>query len=199
VIHALILDFGGVLARPQSTAALERLATAAGLSQNDFVRRYWQHRRDYDDGLPAAEYWTRVLECEGSADPRKLAGLIDADIASWTEYRDELWEIAAAFRAPGGRTAMLSNGVPEIVEVFRRERDLDAFFDAVVISYEVGCSKPDPKIYRLCLDRLGVDAARALFVDDLPQNLETAAELGMQTLHFTSDADLATLRSRLRL
>ena len=191
---ALILDFGGVLARAQDPASLRRLARLAKLSNDEFVRRYRQHRAAYDDGLPAQDYWARVIarECE----PALLQDLIRADIDSWTVYRDGMWNLAAEFRARGGRTAMLSNGVPEIVDVIRRHRELDDFFDAVVISFEVGCSKPDPRIYRICLEKLGVDAPDALFVDDLPANLDAAAGLGLQTFLFKGDEDLPALRAQ---
>ena len=197
MLSALILDFGGVLARAQDPAAIRRLAGLAKLPKEEFVRRYWQHRAAYDDGLPARDYWSRVLERE--CEPALVQDLIRADIDSWTVYRDALWNIAAEFRARGGRTAMLSNGVPEIVDVIRRHRELDDFFDAVIISYEVGCSKPDPRIYRICLEKLGVDAPLALFVDDFPANIDAAEGLGLQTFLFKGDEDLPALRARLGL
>jgi putative hydrolase of the HAD superfamily len=195
VLRALILDFGGVLARAQDPAAIRRLAGLATLPKDEFVRRYWQHRAAYDSGLPAADFWARVLERE--CDASIVQDLIRADIDSWTVYREAVWTMAAEFRARGGRTAMLSNGVPEIVDVIRRHRDLDDFFDAVIISCEVGCAKPDPRIYRIALARLGVDAPAAIFVDDVAANLDAAAGLGLQTLLFRGDEDLPGLRARL--
>ena len=197
VLRALILDFGGVLVHAQNPAALRRLARLAKLPDEDFVRRYWEHRVAYDGGLPVADYWARVLDRQ--CDEQTLQDLIRADVDSWTVYRDEVWSLASAFRARGGRAAILSNGVPEIVDVIRRHRDLADFFDAVIISCEVGCAKPDPAIYRMALERLGVGARDALFVDDLPQNVDAAAALGLQTLLFRGDEDLPELRERLGL
>ncbi len=82
---------------------------------------------------------------------------------------------------------MLSNGVPEIVARIRADHDLASLFDAVVISYEVQLAKPEPEIYRVALDRLGVPAFDALFVDDRAENIDAARELGLQTLLFTGD------------
>lgn len=199
-VDALILDFGEVLVRPQSRDAIARMAQLVNISAGDFQNRYWSHRLAYDGGLTAAEYWRRVLEGLDVPSPemdRLVTDLIGADYDSWTVYRPEVWEIAAAFRASGGRTAILSNGVPEIMGRLRTERSLAEFFDAIVVSYEVACAKPDPAIYGICLDRLRVPAESALFVDDRVENLEAAARLGIQTLHFTRDESVEELRMRL--
>jgi len=197
-VKGLILDFGEVLTRAQPLHLVEDMARLAGMAIDDFRARYWRHRADYDGGLTGIEYWARVLDgVDVSA--ATIEQLIEIDAASWSDFRPEVWEITAAFRARGGRTAMLSNGVHEIIARIRAGRHLDTWFDAVVVSCEVGHCKPDPAIYRICLDRLGCTAADTLFVDDRVENLEAAAAEGLKTLHFTGDASVQTLRERLRL
>jgi putative hydrolase of the HAD superfamily len=56
-------------------------------------------------------------------------------------------------------------------------------YDALVVSSEVGLRKPDPAIYRLAADKLGIAPSRCVFVDDVVANLPPAAELGMATIH----------------
>jgi putative hydrolase of the HAD superfamily len=196
-LAALILDYGEVLVRPQSAVAIERMAHLANLDPAEFRRRYWQHRREYDSGtLSGPDYWRTVND---TLPLESIAAVEHADYESWIDYREEVWTIAAAFRARGGRTAILSNGVPEVMVRVTRERDLARTFDVVIVSYEVGVTKPDARIYELCLSRLGVEAAAALFVDDRPENIDGAARVGMQTLHFTGDASVDALRSTLGL
>ncbi len=195
---ALILDFGEVLTRPQPRDAVERMAAIARLPVDQFVSRYWRHRGAYDGGLPVAEYWRRVLEMDGD-EVAALDDLIAADAASWSDYRGEVWDIAAAFRARGRRTAMLSNGVPEVIGRVRADRPLDAWFDVVIVSCEVGRCKPDPAIYEMCIDRLGIPAESTLFVDDRTENLEAAEAVGLRTLRFAGDATVPVLRTLLDL
>jgi putative hydrolase of the HAD superfamily len=197
---ALILDFGEVLTRPQPRRAVERMASIAQLPVDEFVSRYWRHRAAYDGGLPVADYWRRVLEADdGDFGAPLLDELIAADAASWSDYRGEVWDVAAAFRAGGRRTAMLSNGVPEVIGRVRAERSLDAWFDVVIVSCEVGRCKPDPAIYEMCIDRLGIPAASTLFVDDRTENLQAAAAVGLQTLCFSGDETVPVLRTLLGL
>jgi putative hydrolase of the HAD superfamily len=175
------------------------MATLARLPFDEFVSRYWRHRADYDGGLTGEEYWRRVLDGSGSMSAEAIGDLIDADFQSWSDYRPEVWDIAATFRARGGRTAMLSNGVVEIVARLRRERGLDRWFDVVVASCEVGTCKPHQKIYRICLERLGLAADAALFVDDRMENLQAAREIGLHTQHFLGDSSVSDLRRALAL
>lgn len=195
--RGLILDFGQVLVRPQSAPVVAEMARLAGLDVDEFHRRYWRHRPGYDRGEPANRYWRRVIDESAPAArtiDETIAALIDADARSWTDYREELWALAAAFRAQGGATAFLSNGVPEMMARVRAERRLDDYFNVVLVSYEVGYTKPDPRIYELCLSRLGVPAPSALFVDDRPENVEGARRLGLETVLFRGDASMDDVR-----
>jgi putative hydrolase of the HAD superfamily len=76
-----------------------------------------------------------------------------------------------------------------------RVAEVMAMFDLVVESSVEGVRKPDPKIYQLTCERLGVDTDRAIFLDDLGINLKPAKALGMQTIKVLSEeqaiADLA--------
>src|SRR5215471_17561218 len=115
-LEALILDYGNVLTHPQPTDWCESVASLVGVSTEAFREAYWEHRQRYDAGLPAAEYWRRVLETLGHSPRASEVGviidrLVEADVASWTRYREEVWDLALSFRLDGGRTAFLSNGV----------------------------------------------------------------------------------------
>ena len=196
----LILDFGEVLVRAQPAAILEEMAGLAGLDVDEFKRRYWQHRPVYDGGGPAREYWRLVLEGSPPAHQaldRTIAALVDADARSWTDYREEMWTLTSDFRARGWKTALLSNGVPEVMRLVREQRRLADYFDVVIVSYEVGCTKPDPHIYEVCLSQLGVPVESALFVDDRAENIEAARRLGLDALLFRGDESVPELRERL--
>jgi putative hydrolase of the HAD superfamily len=186
--RALILDYGEVLSHPMRPGAIDLMAGQFGVPPAVMSGVYWRHRRDYDLGLTARDYWDLVARDLGSSlDDGMAESLITVDVDAWTDYRDEMWALAATFRAGGGRLGMLSNGVREIVARIRGDHDLPALFDAVVVSYEVQLAKPEPEIYRVALDLLGVAPGEALFVDDRQENIDTARELGMGTLRFTGD------------
>ncbi len=194
---ALILDYGEVLSLPQHPDAIARMASTLGVVPEAFAPVYWRHRRAYDLGLSAGEYWRRVATDLSLAGTPPADDLIAIDVDSWMSFREEMWQLAAGARAAGIRTAVLSNGIREVLARLAIVRPLPAHFDVVVISYEVGCAKPDPEIFQITLDRLGVAPGQALFVDDRVENIDGARRLGIDTLHFTGANPMGELRKRI--
>ncbi len=201
-LRALLLDLGEVLVHAQPPELVRRMAELARVPVPALTQAYWAHRNEYDLRGDARPYWDAVLRDAGSPlaalerDAVRPA-LIELDAESWTQFRDEVWEIAERFRAGGGRTAVLSNCGTEVMNRVRAQRDVGRFFDAMVVSWEVGLMKPDPVIYRLALQRLGVEAPAALFVDDRPQNVAAAEAVGLQALRFTGEESIPALRERI--
>lgn len=198
-IRALVLDYGNVLTEPQKPASVEAMASLIGVPVEAFRTAYWAPRRGYDAGeFRGLEYWAKVLRLLGrpetGANRALIQRLVECDTESWFQYREEVWDLALAVRARGVRTAILTNSPLEIAERMRAERRFATSFDAVVVSAEERCTKPDRRIYEVCLARLGVPPADSLFVDDRADNVEGAAQVGMQTLHFAGEHPLADLR-----
>ncbi|XP_055963190.1 acyl-CoA dehydrogenase family member 10 isoform X2 [Sorex fumeus] len=90
-------------------------------------------------------------------------------------------EAIARIRAKGLQTAVLSNNfyLPDGNSFLPLDRKQ---FDVVVESCLEGICKPDPRIYQLCLARLGVQPSESIFLDDLGPNLRAAASLGIRTI-----------------
>lgn len=197
-LEALVLDYGEVLVRVQPLEAVQRMAALARLDEEEFRIRYWRWRLDYDRGvLSDVDYWRRVIDGAAIAESERDSiadALAAADYESWSDYREDVWDLAAEFKRRGGRTAILSNGVPAVINRVRRDRRVADYFDAVVVSCEAGCTKPDARIYELCLSQLGTRPEATLFVDDRIENLEGAARLGIKTLHFVGDESVEELR-----
>lgn len=195
---AVILDYGNVLSLPQDVQLLDIMAGRLGVSLDAFRDAYQQRRGSYDTAaIPAAEYWQQVLEIldrPSMGTASMVAWLIDRDIESWTRYREEVWELVGLIRGRGHRAAILSNCPREILLRIRSDRSLESRFDALIFSCEVGLAKPDPQIYQTCIRALGVNAGDALFVDDLPANITTAAHLGLRTYRFAGDDPVNQLR-----
>jgi len=185
VLQAVIFDYGMVLSRAQRRADVAAMHRRARAAARAFRTAYWRHRPAYDNGLDVTAYWLRVLRDLRRLDRRgEIPALVERDVSSWTDYRREAFQLAARLRRQGRRVGMLSNAVPEIVARIRRDWDLDRYFDDVVLSYEVGLVKPDPKIYRVALERLGVAPDVTLFADDRAVNVRAAEKLGLRGFVF---------------
>lgn len=203
---ALIVDFGGVLTTPLQEAML-RFAEDAGIELQHLARAALGGYMGSEDSLvfgfetgdiPEAEFtaaFAQRLREESGVEvapdeliPRMFGGL---------ELEENMLAAVEKTRAAGLKTGLLSNSWG--TSLYPRER-LGPIFDVQVISGEVGLRKPDPAIFRLTTDRLGVPPERCVFVDDHPGHLTSAAEAGMTTvLHRDPARTIGELESLLGL
>ncbi|MFL5897988.1 MAG: HAD family hydrolase [Solirubrobacterales bacterium] len=87
-------------------------------------------------------------------------------------------------QAGGLKMTMLTNNVREWEPLWRSMLPVDEIFEEIVDSAFVGCRKPEPRIYELTLERIGMPAEACLFVDDLQVNCAGAEAIGMRAVRF---------------
>jgi epoxide hydrolase-like predicted phosphatase len=112
------------------------------------------------------------------------------------ERAEDMIGVVRRVRNAGYKTGLLSNswGLD-----YPRD-DWAELFDVTVISGEVGMRKPDPGIYQLCAEQLGLPPASCVFVDDLAPNIHGAVAVGMVgVLHRTYDETVTELEALLGL
>jgi putative hydrolase of the HAD superfamily len=111
---------------------------------------------------------------------------------------EEMIGLMRELKESGKRMAMLTNNVREWEPLWRSMLPVDEIFETVVDSAFVGCRKPEPRIYELTLERLGLPAAACLFVDDIEHNCEAARAAGMSAVHFRDNEQaIAEIRAAL--
>jgi putative hydrolase of the HAD superfamily len=152
-------------------------------------------RLDLDRGsVSSAGYWGRILAASGRAATDGLVGeLLRADVAGWTRINHRVVDWSVRLRSDGIQTAILSNMPQDILDAMWKEPGLQwmADFPARVFSCEVGLVKPEPAIYRRCLEALGALPGETVFLDDVARNVEGAVAQGIQGLHFRSAREAA--------
>jgi haloacid dehalogenase superfamily, subfamily IA, variant 3 with third motif having DD or ED len=199
-LDAVVFDLGGVLIdwNPRylyrtlfdgDDAAMERFLS-------DVCSPAWNVQQD------AGRPWREAVETLARLHPDQRE-LIAAYDERWPEMLggsiQGTVEILAELRAAGRRLAVLSNWSAEKFPIARARFDFLDWFEAVVISGDVGVGKPDARIYRHLLARSGFDPRSTAFVDDSAANVAAAAELGMTALVFRDPATLRADLTRLGL
>lgn len=193
--RALLLDYGGVLTAPVHES-FARFEAQLGLPAGRSFALLRAASVDADGGSIGAlergelsvagfdAHLHRLLTDAGFEVPDGT-GLLEGMFAAM-QPAGALWELAEQVRRRGVRTGLLSNSWGTSAYPFER---LDATFDSLVLSGQVGLRKPDPRIYALAAQRVGVPAHGCVFVDDLERNVEVAARLGMHGVHHAGDDD----------
>jgi len=184
----LLVDFGGVLTT-NVFAAFGGFCEREGLDP-EHVRLAFRE----DDRARSLLFELELGRIEEHEFARGLAVALGLGDGRAETLIEDLWadigpdeamiDAVARFREAGVRTGLISNSWGTALKY---ETDLmDRLFDTAVISHLVGMRKPDPEIYELAAERIGLPFSELVFVDDLKGNLKPARELGIATVHHTS-------------
>jgi putative hydrolase of the HAD superfamily len=204
--EALVIDFGGVLTTSLRTS-MEAFCEANGMEMQHLVRAalgaYMGSEdelvTDFETGRISEEAFSVAFAArleEYSGIEIAHTGLIDR-LFETLELEEDMFELVARARAEGYRTALLSNSWG--MGLYPLDR-INKLFDVIVISGEVGLRKPDPDIFRLTVEKLGLEPARCVFVDDHPGHLKAAQRAGMTTvLHKDPQQSITEVETLLNL
>ncbi len=94
----------------------------------------------------------------------------------------EVPDVLARLKAAGFKTAILSNGTPEMLAALVTAANLEPLFDQVLSVEAVGAFKPHPSVYQLAVDRLGVPARQIAFQSSNGWDVHAAASFGMKVV-----------------
>ncbi|MCY7299556.1 MAG: HAD family phosphatase, partial [Ilumatobacteraceae bacterium] len=202
-IDTVIFDVGGVLA-------------ATG-RHSDFARRFPPEHAEQVTRIFVGNYgqdgdhpWHRLERGEITLEEnRRLAGIALAEAgielpapppggAPMIVFTasEPMVELVKELRDSGIRLGVLTNNVLEFRDNWRSMMPFDDWFDDIVDSHEVGLRKPNPAIYQLALARLGAEAGRTAFLDDVPTNVSAAESVGIRGVLVDEDPTEAIATTR---
>jgi epoxide hydrolase-like predicted phosphatase len=198
-IKAVLLDWGGVMEPIPGPAEIAAWETRLGIAADSLPSILWGDlwQRVEIGAASLEEYGASICAACGFPDQAAL----DAFYAEFYP-RGARPEMVATVRAlrPRYHIALITNawqGQREHIEELIGG-PVEDLFEHYVNSAEVGVRKPAPAIFHLALARLGVAPAEAVFIDDVPANVDAAAAIGIHAIHFQDPATvLATLEGLL--
>lgn len=183
-IKHLIFDFGDIFIDLDKTASLrEMLSISPGFfldEETDAVNKAYEK-----GALSTSEFVQHYHERLPEIDPDTLKYIWNAIILDFPEHR---LEFLRELRENGRYTlTLLSNTnalhMEKVVQNMGRSRfeTFRSCFDRFYLSHEIGMRKPDREIFEFVLRESGTPAGQCLFIDDMPENTEGAAQLGIHT------------------
>ncbi len=187
---APVFDFGGVLVNWDPRHLYRRLLQDDAAVERFLARiEFYELNKELDRGQPfreGVEEWSRRFPAD--------AELIRVFDERWEETLigaiQPVVEIVRRLKEAGFPLYGLSNWSCEKFALTRARYEFFSWFDEIVISGDVHLLKPDPRVYRLLLQRIGRRAEECLFIDDAPRNVAAAEELGFQAILFRSAEEL---------
>lgn len=191
-LQAVIFDYGLVLSDPAVPEAWARLLEITGLAPADLEKYYWKYRLDYDRGtLNGRTYWAAIArDTNLNLTEPQISALIAQDVRLWASINPVMLSWVERVRAAGFKIAILSNMGEDLLAHMRQHFRWLEQFHHLTWSCELDMVKPEAGIYTHTLERLGVAAQDALFLDDKPENIEGARRVGLHALQFTTPEKL---------
>jgi epoxide hydrolase-like predicted phosphatase len=192
--RGLLVDFGGVLTT-NVFDSFRAFCAAEGLDPNTIKDKFRSDPRalgllrQLEKGeLTADEFAPQFADVIGVESSEGLVERLFAGIGP----DERMLDAVRSARRAGVRTGLISNSWGDGLAY--DPALMEELFDGVVISGEVGLHKPQPEIFELGADKIGVPAAECVFVDDLKENIAGAEAVGMAgILHRGSDSTVPEL------
>lgn len=188
-IRAVVFDIGGVLEIKSRTGWVEKWETYLHLKPGEvhgLLMDVWIDG-SYSN-ISEEEVEKRIGEIMGMD-----LGQVEALIADlWEEYLGELnVELATYFASmrPRYQTALLSNSFSGARSREQERYHFAELCDLLIYSHEEGIVKPERRIFELTCERLGVQPAEIVFLDDVEANVAAARELGIQAILFRENKE----------
>ena len=189
-IKAILWDFANVLCLPIEGRGHDFLSHALGVPA-EALERYFQGALSKKANLgeiSSRAFFGIILQDYGVAEDH-LALFFDYFLSSFM-VNEPLIDFIKTLRGTT-KIGLLSNYSDQLRMILEEKFKIADLFDDIVISSEVNLMKPDEAIYRLALQRLGVVAPQqAIFVDDLIENVEAAAALGMHAIQYQNSSQV---------
>jgi len=199
-IKAIIFDFGGVLLDWDPRYLYQRFFPGQPQAIDNFLKEidFYNWNAQQDKGRPFAEGIAEL-----SAQFPKHIHLIQAYFDYWedsvTGAIKGTVDILKALKQKGYPLYGLSNWSAETFPRARYKYPFFNWFDDIFLSGAVGLIKPDQAIFNLLLRKTGYSATECLMIDDSQINVETAREMGFETIRFTTPEQLRTDLQKMNL
>ena len=191
MIKNILFDMGNVLIRFDRKLFLDRLEVSEAdkdtLLREVFANVEWAQM---DRGTKTEE---TALESMRKRLPQRLHGAAETLTLHWDEPLvpiEGMYELVEELKEKGYGLYLLSNASYRQHDYWPRIA-ASKFFDGTLISADVKVIKPQPEIYRLCLEKFGLKAEECFFIDDAPANIEGANRCGIAGCVFHGDAEQA--------
>jgi len=194
-IKSVIFDWGGVLIDDPAPGLMRYCAEALGVSKENYIKAHSKFAEDFQKGLISEDtFWQRICGELNVPKPTGHSLWTDAFKAAYVP-REDMFSVAASLQENGCKTALLSNTEAPAMRYFHQLRyDM---FDVLVFSCAEGTRKPERKIYELTIERLRSQPGQSVFIDDKPEYINGAKEVGIVTILFQSVEQVKDELSRL--
>ncbi len=186
-VSAVIFDMDGVLIDSSEAhfASWRRLAAdlSTGVTQQQFRSTFGRQNRDIIPTLFGLSLNPQRIEEMGETKERYYREIIKGGVPTLPGAS----ELVHACHEAGMRCAIGSSGHPENIAIALGAMDIDDIINTIVSGHDVSVGKPDPRVFLIAAERLGVAPKRCAVIEDAPAGIDAALAAGMTAVAVTTE------------
>jgi putative hydrolase of the HAD superfamily len=195
-IRAVFFDFGGVIMRTEYQSPRQKLAERFNMDYDEIDRAVFgsdSARRASLGEITEEKHWAEIAKRfkQPASQMQVFRDMFFGGDVIDRALVEHIRSLRGAYH-----TGLISNAWSDLREFITKEQVID-IFDTVIISAEIGVVKPSAGIYEIALKQANVKADEAVFVDDMPANIEACEKIGMKGVLFNDPQESLNRLNRL--
>jgi len=190
MIKAIAFDYGGVI-EIEDGDVIQKIADLLQITKEDFLKVYFSLNHLSNTGKKTGLEVLALTAKEFDASDSQISSLcvMIEESKKTKKINLELIEVIKDLKKKNYKIGLLSNNSIRLKQRLT-DKDLNDLFDVILISAEVGYQKPQPEIFEMLANKLGVNTEEMIFIDDTPQSILNADKIGYIPLLYVGNDKL---------
>ena len=183
----VLFDIGGVLVDWHMSWITSEVSKRFDIQEDLIISAFDEHLPKLDSGkIEESTFWQNVATDTNSDVLKNIKeSLWDTYFRKNAIPNPDVKKLSIDLKNNGFTIGIISN-IEKVTHGVVDDWDILSHFEHKFMSYQIGFSKPDPRIYEHVIEKLPYSADELLFIDDKPSNVESAKDCGIESIHFTN-------------
>ncbi|MBU0471851.1 MAG: HAD-IA family hydrolase [Nanoarchaeota archaeon] len=187
IIKLIIFDLSNVCSNLEEPPYLEEFTKKHNLETEQFMNRYEELLEKAEiNKITGTKVWKTLLK-EYNLDEKPSE--IIKDMISWKKFYPETLKLAKKL-AKKYEVVYLTNYNKDYWDEIKKNFNIDEWFSKGFVSYQLKTRKPSPEGFKFIMDKYKVKPEETIFIDDSKKNVDAAAKIGINTIHFNNKKQL---------
>lgn len=190
-VSCVLFDLGGVIINWHNSWLINEVSSSFGLSRDDLTREFTDNLPELSSGkINEKEFWNHIAKKINSSELAIQDSLFGKAFRKYASVNKSVITLSRKLKEKGVTLGILSNTEPVTYSIIEELTSLE-HFEFKFLSYEIGYTKPDSRIYQHVIDNIPFDKEELFFIDDLMSNVESAQRSGIKAIQFSNHNKLS--------
>lgn len=183
----VLFDIGGVLVDWHMSWITSEISKRFDIKEDLIILAFDKYLPKLDSGkINESDFWQNIAtDTESDLLKNNNESLWDTYFRKNAIPKPDVKKLSIDLKNNGFTIGIISN-IEKVTHGVVDDWDMLSHFEHKFMSYQIGFSKPDPRIYEYVIDKLSYSPDELLFIDDKPSNVESAKNCGIESIHFTN-------------